>query len=149
MPAVAAPGAEARTALSAQAADLPEAMGPEKARALAAIGIVADGEWIILPDRSFVSRLLTDAKSAPLTEVRAAAQAALNVEGTEAATLFIRSEIFVAVEKDESRIRQEQLEKQQSREAKQRALAYLEIPAAPRSCWSCRMTSSSAGSARW
>ncbi len=137
MPAVAAPGAGARTAASAlakaaaQAAELPEADGDEKARALAAVGIVADGEWIVLPDRSFVSRLLTDGKSAPLLEVRAAARAALDAEGTDAATLFIRSEIFVAVEKDESRIRQEQLAKQQSREAKQRALAYLEIPATP------------------
>jgi hypothetical protein len=128
--AVAAPGAEARAAQAA-AVDLPEATEVEKAKALAAIGIVADGEWIILPDRSFVSRLLTDAKSAPLIEVRAAARAALDVEGTDAATLFIRSEIFVAVEKDESRIRQEQLAKQQAREAKQRALAYLELPATP------------------
>ena len=131
MPAVAATGAEARLALSAQAAELPEATGEEKENALAAIGVVPDGEWLILPDRSFVSRLLRDAKSEPLLEVRAAARAALDVEGAEAATLFIRSEIFVAVEKDESRIRQEQLAKQQSRAAKQRALAYLEIPATP------------------
>jgi hypothetical protein len=133
LPAIAAPGAEARSAPAgvAQAAALPEATEVEKAAALAAIGIVADGEWIILPDRSFVSRLLTDAKSVPLLEVRAAARAALDVEGADAATLFIRSGIFVAVEKDEARIRQEQLAKQQAREAKQRALAYLEVPATP------------------
>ena len=131
MPAVAAPGAGVRAAAQAAAMDLPEATGEEKEKALAAIGVVPDGEWLILPDRSFVSRLLTDPKSAPLTEVRAAAQAALNTEGTDAATLFIRSEIFGAVDKDESRIRQEQLAKQQAREAKQRALAYLEIPATP------------------
>jgi hypothetical protein len=131
MPAMAAPNTGVRAAAQAAAVDLPEATEIEKAKALAAIGIVADGEWIILPDRSFVSRLLTDPKSAPLTEVRAAAQAALNTEGADAATLFIRSEIFVAVEKDESRIRLEQLAKQQSREAKQRALAYLELPATP------------------
>ncbi len=129
MPAVAAPGAGVRAAQAAAADELPEATGEEKEKALAAIGVLPDGEWLILPDRSFVSRLLTDAKSAPLLEVRAAARAALDVEGAEAAVLFIRSEIFVAVEKDESRIRQEQLAKQQSREAKQRALAYLELAA--------------------
>jgi hypothetical protein len=129
VPATAAPSTGARLPAAVQAAALPEATELEKVRALAAIGIVADGEWLILPDRGFVSRLLTDAKSAPLLEVRTAARAALDVDGSDAATLFIRSGIFVAVEKDEARIRQEQLAKQQAREAKQRALAYLEIPA--------------------
>src|SRR5262245_2768300 len=83
----AVPAAEARgtagVAGKAAAAALPEATEVEKARALAAVGIVADSEWIILPDRGFVSRLLTDAKSAPLLEVRAVARAALDVDGSE------------------------------------------------------------------
>ncbi|MEV6635108.1 hypothetical protein AB0M54_30595, partial [Actinoplanes sp. NPDC051470] len=80
---VAVPGAEAGVARPvagrSAAVALPEATEVEKARALAAVGIVADGEWIILPDRGLVSRLLTDVKSAPLLEVRARARAALDV----------------------------------------------------------------------
>ncbi len=123
----AAPAAAAGpAAAAAEDEPLPEASFDEKYRAAVVVNAGLDNKLLGKADRDFVFGIFERAGDDDL-EVRAAALAAYRNGSNEAATVFIRTGIFEAHERDNAA----RIERRLAREAKQRAWAALGVAPSP------------------